>query len=82
MGRRTGENALPLSQPDESFFRWFVPPSTPKKIVPRAQRKRTPFGKVCRCLEGLSLGELGGVAMDRRGLFEDGRDNFLEPFYT
>ena len=32
-------------------------------IVPRAKRKRTPFGKVCGCLEGLSLGELGGVVM-------------------
>ena len=57
---------LPLSQPDESFFHWFVLPSTPKKIVPRAQRKRTPFGKVCGCLESLSLGELGGVVCRRR----------------
>jgi hypothetical protein len=32
-------------------------------IVPRAKRNRTPFGKVCGCLEGLSLGELGGVVM-------------------
>ena len=92
VGRRA-EHAPRLPQPDETFSRWFVPPSTPKKIVPRAQREQTPFGEVCGCLKGLSLGELGGVVMssssigfvdwmDRRRLFEDGRDNFPEPFCT
>ena len=50
--------------------------------VPKAKRKRTPFGKVCGCLKGLSLAEVGGELMSSSSigwLFEHGRDDFLEP---
>ena len=63
MGRRMGENAPRFPQLDEKFFCWFVFPSTPKKIMPMAKGKRIPFGKVCGCLEGLSLDELGSAVM-------------------